>query len=95
MFIIFLKFSNNKSKASDFMQAHNAWITEHINSGKFLIVGTLEPKQGGCVLAHCADKDEALAIISQDPFVAEDIVTAEIHEVSPAKVDDRLSFLLS
>jgi len=95
MFIIFLKFSNNKSKAPDFMQAHNAWITEHINSGTFLLVGTLEPKQGGCVLAHCADKDEAKAIAEQDPFVAEDIVTAEIHEISPAKVDDRLSFLLS
>ena len=26
MFVVFLKFSDNKDKAGEFMDAHNAWI---------------------------------------------------------------------
>jgi len=32
--------------------------------------------------------------VNDDPFVAQNIVSAEILEVSPAKVDQRLAFLL-
>jgi hypothetical protein len=33
--------------------------------------------------------------VNDDPFVVEDIVSAEILEVAPAKADGRLAFLLS
>jgi len=95
MFIIFLRFSDNKSHAKNFMQAHNDWITEHVNSGVFLMVGTLEPKQGGCILANTENRETIEAIITQDPFVTENIVTAEILEISPSKVNERLNFLLA
>jgi hypothetical protein len=32
--------------------------------------------------------------ISEGPFVAKNVVSAEILEINPAKADDRLSFLL-
>jgi hypothetical protein len=33
--------------------------------------------------------------VNEDPFVAEDVVRAEILEITPAKADERLGFLLS
>ena len=34
------------------------------------------------------------ARVSQDPFVAENVVSAEIMEITPASADERLSCLL-
>ena len=33
------------------------------------------------------------AFVAEDPFVAEGVVVAEIHEIAPARTDDRLAFL--
>jgi hypothetical protein len=33
--------------------------------------------------------------VNDDPFVANDVVTAEILEITPAEADERLNFLLS
>ena len=95
MFIIFLKFSENKSQASEHMAAHNKWVTDNISSGNFLVAGTLQPKQGGCIVANIHSKDEVEDIISRDPFVEHNIVCPEVFEVSPSMADERLSFLLS
>jgi hypothetical protein len=38
---------------------------------------------------------ELEARVDSDPFVAENVVSAEILEIEPKKADERLSFLLS
>lgn len=93
MFIIFLKFSNNKSQAGQYMDAHNAWIKRGFDDGVFLLVGGLQPNLGGGIVAHNTSFDELQSRVNEDPFVAENIVSAEIIEISPAKVDERLAFL--
>lgn len=94
MFMIFLKFSTNKPKAQQFMAAHTAWIERGLQDGVFLVVGSLQPNAGGAILAHGETSEEIRARVAQDPFVAEDIVTAEIVEITPNRADDRLRFLL-
>jgi uncharacterized protein YciI len=94
MFAIFLKFAENRSKAPEFMDAHKAWIKQGFDDGVFLMVGSLQPNMGGAVLAHGVSRDEIEARVNEDPFVAEDIVTAEILEISPARADQRLDFLM-
>lgn len=91
MYLVFLKFSDNKSLAPKYMQMHNDWINEHTHSGKFLMVGTLEPKQGGCIFAECKSMDEIKQLIANDPFVANDVVKPEILQVSPSKVSNHLA----
>lgn len=95
MFIVFLKFSDNKAQAGQFMDGHNAWIKRGFEDGVFLMVGSLQPKAGGAVLAHNTSLEALQARVNDDPFVAENVVTAEIHEISPAKADDRLDFLMA
>lgn len=94
MFVILLKFSDNKSKAGEFMDGHNAWIKQGFEDKVFLVVGSLQPNAGGAIVAYNTSLDNLQNRINDDPFVAEKVVTAEIMEITPAKTDDRLSFLI-
>ena len=94
MFIILLKFSENKSKAGQFMDDHNKWIQQGYDDGVFLVAGGLQPSLGGGIVAHNSSLTELQNRISRDPFVAENVVCAEILEITPSKVDERLQFLL-
>lgn len=60
----------------------------------FLLAGSLQPKLGGAILAHQTTLEQLQVRVSADPFVAADVVAAEIMEVSPSKVADRLAFLM-
>lgn len=93
MFIVFLRFSDNKTQAAQFLEGHNAWIKRGFDSGCFLLAGSLHPNAGGTLLAHNTDRKNLEALIQEDPFVAERVVSAEIHEVTAGRVDERLAFL--
>lgn len=94
MFIILLKFSDNKDKAGEYMDGHNEWINQGFEDGVFLLVGSLQPGLGGSVIAHNATLSELQQRVNNDPFVAENIVGAEILEIDPKKADERLGFLV-
>ena len=94
MFVIFLKFSDNKGNAGQFMEDHNSWIKNGVKDGTFLVVGSLQPSLGGGIIAHNVTLEDLQKRVNEDPFVAENVVTAEIHEISPAMTDERLNFLM-
>lgn len=94
MFIVFLKFSENKSNAAGFMNAHKAWIKKGLDDGVFLIVGSLQPNLGGCIITQGEDRATLQSRVNDDPFVAENIVVAELHEVEPSLVNEQLNFLI-
>ena len=95
MFVVLLRFSENKHRASEFMEAHNHWIKQGFEQQVFLMVGSLQPTSGGAVLAHNESRELFEARVNQDPFVKEGIVTAEIIEIEPKKANESLSFLLT
>jgi uncharacterized protein YciI len=95
MFAIFLKFAENRAKAPDFMDVHKSWIKQGFDDGVFLMVGSLQPNMGGAVIAHGVSRDDIEARVNADPFVVEGIVSAEIQEISPARADERLDFLMA
>ena len=95
MFIVLLKFSNNKSSAAEYMEAHNAWIQKGLQDGVFLVVGSLQPKAGGAIVAHGLSQEDLASRVAADPFVEHDVVRAETLEITPAKTDERLAFLLA
>jgi len=95
MFVIFLKFSENKSKAGDFMDAHNQWLKKGFDDGVFILAGSLQPNKGGSIIAYNTSLAELQNRVNNDPFVAENIVSSEILEIEPKKAEERLSFLLN
>ncbi|MCC2605798.1 YciI family protein [Planctobacterium marinum] len=93
MFIVFLTFSENKAQAGELMAAHNAWLQQGFDDGVFLLAGSIKPGKGGSIIAHNTAVDKLQHRIAQDPFVEQRVVTAEIHEIAPSKIDSRLAFL--
>ena len=94
MFVVLLKFSDNKSQASQYMAGHNEWIQRGFDDGVFLVVGGLQPSMGGAVLANGTSLEELQNRVMDDPFVKENVVTSEIIEITPNQTDERLKFLL-
>ncbi len=94
MFIVLLKFSGNKDQASQFMEGHNEWIRRGFDDDIFLLVGSLQPNLGGGIVAHNTTLPDLQSRVNNDPFVAENVVSAEILEITPSKADERLKFLL-
>ncbi len=94
MFIVLLKFSDNKGEASQFMEGHKEWIERGFDDGVFLLAGSLQPNLGGGIVAHDTSLSDLQSRVNTDPFVAENVVKAEILEIAPSKADARLDFLL-
>ena len=95
MFVVLLKFSANKAQAGRFMDGHKEWIKRGFDDGIFLLVGNLQPSLGGGIVAHNTSLPELQSRVNDDPFVAEDVVSAEILAIAPSRTDERLKFLLS
>lgn len=95
MHILFLRFTERKSEAGKFMQEHKDWIQRGFDAGHFLLAGSLQPQTGGVILTDRIPSEELARLVKQDPFVEQGIVTAEIVELSPSRVDQRLGFLLA
>ena len=94
MFVVLLRFAANRARAGQLMESHKAWIRRGIDDGVFLVVGSLQPDQGGGIVAHGTSRAALEERVKQDPFVAESVVNAEIFEIAPAMADARLRFLL-
>lgn len=93
MFIVLLQFSNGKSRARELMTDHDEWLQRGFDAGVFLVAGSIQPGLGGAIVAHDTTRAELDERLQRDPFVAHDVVTVEVLEVSPGKTDPRLAFL--
>jgi uncharacterized protein YciI len=61
----------------------------------FLVVGSIKPNMGGCIITHNTTLEELQQRVNEDPFVANNIVTAEILEISVNQADESINFSLS
>ena len=95
MFMIFLRFSANKQQSGDFLEEHKAWIKSGFDDGVFLLAGAIEPGLGGAIAAHNTSRQQLGERLDRHPYIANDVVTAEIVEINPAITDPRLQFLKS
>jgi len=95
VFVVLLKFTANKAQAGQFMEDHKQWIKRGFDDGVFLLVGSLKPNSGGGIVAHGTSLSDLQSRVNDDPFVAENVVSAEILEIAPSRTDERLQFLLA
>jgi len=95
MYIVLLKFSGNKGRAGQFLDGHKEWVKRGFDDDVFLLAGGLQPDLGGGIVAYNTSLSDLQGRVNGDPFVAENVVTAEILEITPAKADERLEFLLA
>jgi uncharacterized protein YciI len=94
MFVVLLRFSHDKGQVGQFMAGHKEWIKSGFDDGVFLLAGSLQTSLGGGIVAINTTLSDLQKRVNADPFVAQEVVNAEILEITPSKVDDRLKFLL-
>ena len=94
MFVVLLRFSDNKGRAGQFMEGHKEWIRRGFEDGVFLVAGSLQPNLGGGIVVHNTSLTDLRSRLNDDPFVAEGVVSAEIIELTPSRTDERLAFLV-
>jgi uncharacterized protein YciI len=93
VFVIFLRFAENRQLAADHLAGHNDWIRRGVDDAVFLLVGSLSSGQGGAILAHGLTRADLEKRLEADPFVARRIVVPEIVEIEPGIVGQRLAFM--
>ena len=93
MFVVFLKFSDNRDQTEQYLDGHMAWLKRGFDEGVFLVAGRLQPDLGGGIVASNTSQSELESRVSDDPYVANNVVTAEIYEMAASMVDERLEFL--
>ena len=94
MFMVLLRFAENRDAAGQFVEGHKAWLRQGFEEGVFLLAGSLQPEAGGAILAEEASLSALEARVQEDPFVAERVVSAEVIAFTPSRADPRLEFLL-
>ena len=60
----------------------------------FFLTGSLQPKLGDGILAHNISREDLENRVNEYPFVVENLLSAEILEITPAKAEKQLEFLL-
>jgi uncharacterized protein YciI len=93
MYVVLLRFSANKAQAPEHAPGHQEWVKRGVDDGTFLLVGSIQPGQGGAILAAGVSPEMLQARIAEDPFVVHDVVTAEVIDIAPNLTDPRLAFL--
>ena len=93
MFIGLLNFSDNTGQASQFMEGHKKWIKRGFDDAVFLLAGSLQPNLGGGIVAHNTSLSDLQSRVNDDSFITENVVSAQILEITPSKTDERLKFL--
>jgi uncharacterized protein YciI len=93
MFVVFLKFSDNKDQTDQYMEGHMAWLKQGFGDGVFMAAGSLKPDLGGGIVASNTSRPDLESRVNDDPFVANNVVTAEIYEIAASMIDERLEFL--
>lgn len=93
MFLVLLRFSDNKAAAANHMTGHKEWVQRGIDEGVFVLVGSIRPGMGGAVIATGIERDRIEQRVATDPFVLHNVVAAEIVEIEPNATDPRLAFL--
>jgi uncharacterized protein YciI len=95
MFAVVLRFAAQRNRSSEFLQGHKDWIRRGFDDGVFLLAGSLQPQLGGLILAHNTSLRDLQQRANADPFVEQGVVSAEVLEIAPSRVDERLRWLMA
>ena len=95
MFVILLRFAENKHLAGEHMDGHIDWIRQGIADAVFLLTGSVSGGQGGAIIGHGLTRADLEKRLQADPFIAERVVVPEVIEIEPSAVDHRLAFVRS
>ncbi len=91
MFIVTLTYTAPLERIDAYLPAHRAWLDTLYARGLLLMSGRKEPRDGGILIAHAADRAELEAALRDDPFGQAGLATYAITEFVPTMTAEALS----
>ncbi|WP_322403291.1 YciI family protein [Massilia luteola] len=91
MFIVTLTYIAPLDRIDAYLPAHRAWLEEQYARGLMLMSGRKEPRDGGILIVHAADRAELDAALRDDPFGQAGLATYAITEFVPTMSVDALA----
>lgn len=96
MFLFNLTYVKPLEEVQRVLPRHLEYLDQHYQTRKFICSGRKVPRTGGIILCNCSTREEAEALMVQDPFYTEGIAQYELIEFEPTKALDafRKEFIL-
>ena len=83
LFIVTLAYARPLEEVNRQLDAHRDWLVAHTIAGRIAVAGPLEPRTGGLIVAHCADRAELDGMMAEDPFVIDELVDVQVVCATP------------
>jgi uncharacterized protein YciI len=80
MFVIELIYKAPLTEIDAHMTAHVKFLKKYYAAGNFVVSGRKNPRDGGIILAVGKSREAIEAIISEDPFVKQELAEYRIIE---------------
>jgi uncharacterized protein YciI len=84
LFIVTLTYARPLEEVNKRLDAHRDWLVVNTRAGRICVAGPLEPRTGGLIVAHCADREELDRMMALDPFVTGGLVDVQVLGATPA-----------
>lgn len=96
MFLFNLTYVKPLEEVQRVLPRHLEYLDHQYQTRKFICSGRKVPRTGGIILCNCSAREEAEALMVQDPFYTEGIAQYELIEFEPTKALDafRKEFIL-
>lgn len=94
MFLIISNYVVPGEQVDPHREQHAAWVKQYIDSEDFILAGPRRGKIGGVILSKSMDKNRLMKILSEDSFVAEDLVEIQIVDFDAPLMSEALKSLL-
>ncbi|MFZ4756463.1 MAG: YciI family protein [Miltoncostaeaceae bacterium] len=80
MFLLLGRYLKPADEVEAHLDAHRAWVRDHVTAGVFIAAGREIPLQGGLIVATGVTRDEVGAIIAKDPYFIEKVAEYDVRE---------------
>ena len=95
MFVVEINYTRPIEEIEAATADHRAFVDIHIASGLLLLAGPKVPRTGGFLIARGGQtKDELLAVLADDPFLARGLADYTVTEFNAGKHNPALADLI-
>ena len=94
MFLLLLKYKVPIEQVERVTPAHREFLDQGYRAEKLLVFGPCVPRTGGVILARVKTREEADALIQEDPFFKEGIADYEVVEFQAVKFHSSIANLV-
>jgi uncharacterized protein YciI len=86
LFLVDLTYKAPMGAIQAVLEPHMAFVARCFDGGHFLASGRKDPRTGGIIIAKAEDEGALRALLAEDPFLTEDLVTLSVQAFHPSRV---------